>query len=685
MLSRSAGKLSLHEIEFDWFSENREYLIANIQHAKTLLLANLATSRVNENESRKSEFAEEKVAKAPIWLRGDPLAALELLSHTFHLSKFEKSVLVLCAGAEIDGEIAELCSRLYNNQNNKFPTFDIALRSFPEADWQAILPDSNLRRFQLVTFHHYDDIPLITTPIRIQERVLHYLLGFKSVMDSSLEYLIRPVQISAPLADSAIERVAEIVGIFRHSLNREGLPVFVLWGADPDSGLAVAKQACDDLGLGLWNIPAELIPSKSPDEQLLSSLLSRECFLSGSALYIDACDIEDSVKKTITRFAGRLMVPLLFIGTRQPWPFVSDRSSITIELKRPTKDDQRKMWRQCIERAKQDDFTKSKYLAEIETIVDRFNLDAVSIDAISKKISSIQGKEGDFDAQRLYSLLQSSTYRMTKTRLGDLAEEIIPIAKIDDVILPASKKRMMQSIALHFKHRRKVYDEWGFAKKGNRGLGIIALFSGESGTGKTMAAEAIANELGTDLYRIDLSMVASKYIGETEKNLKQIFDAAETKECILFFDEADSLFGKRSEVKDSHDRYANLQIGYLLQRIESYSGIAILATNFKKSLDPAFMRRVQTIIDFPFPEDKSREEIWRRIFPSSVPQGALDFKFLSRLSITGGSIRNIALNAAFLAAEEGEKVSMVHIKQAAEEEYTKLGRSMSTAEIGNWP
>jgi SpoVK/Ycf46/Vps4 family AAA+-type ATPase len=200
-----------------------------------------------------------------------------------------------------------------------------------------------------------------------------------------------------------------------------------------------------------------------------------------------------------------------------------------------------------------------------------------------------------------------------------------------------------------------------------------------------MAAEALANELAMDIYRIDLSMVASKYIGETEKNLKQIFDAAETRECILFFDEADSLFGKRSEVRDSHDRYANMQVGYLLQRIESYDGIAILATNFKKSLDPAFTRRVRFIIDFPFPDEKSREQIWRGIFPPAVPVDSIDLKFLSRLSITGGSIRNIALNAAFLAAGDNAPVRMSHIRAAAEEEYAKLGRVMSTAEIGTWP
>lgn len=671
----------MHEIKYDWFSENREYLIAYIQYTKSLL-ANLESHANNNQNAKHSEV----IGKTPSWVHDEPLSALETISQTFHLSKFEKNILVLCAGAEIDGELALLCSKLYNNSNSKFPTFDIALRAFPDADWEAILPESNLRRFQLISMHNYDDIPLITTPIRIQERILHYLLGFRSAMDSSLDYMVRPVQMTAAVAESAKSRVSDIVEFYQNNASRAKLPIFHLWGQDVDNSLIVAQQACKELEFGLWSIPGELIPSKSPEEQSMSGLLSRECFLTSNALYINTYDIDDAAKRTIVRFAERSVIPLIFIGAREPWSFSSDKPVIIMELKRPTKEDQRKMWRQSFKNSTLDDTTKSRYLAEIDGIVDRCNLDAVSIETISKKISAeVHVKDKDFDPKSLYFLLHNSTYRLAKTRLGDLAEEILPVARLKDIILPISRKNMMQAIALHFKHRRKVYDDWGFGKKSSRGLGIIALFSGESGTGKTMAAEAIANELGIDLFRIDLSMVASKYIGETEKNLRQIFDAADTKECILFFDEADSLFGKRSEVKDSHDRYANLQVGYLLQRIESHNGIVILATNFKKSLDPAFMRRVRFIIDFPFPDEKSREEIWRGIFPENVPLEPLDFKFLSGLSITGGSIRNIALNAAFLAAEEGGAVLMGHIRRAAEEEYNKLGRGMSTAEIGNWP
>ena len=234
------------------------------------------------------------------------------------------------------------------------------------------------------------------------------------------------------------------------------------------------------------------------------------------------------------------------------------------------------------------------------------------------------------------------------------------------------------------RQRTTVYEAWGFAAKGSRGLGISALFAGASGTGKTMAAEVLAGELRLDLYRIDLSQVVSKYIGETEKNLRRVFDAAEEGGAILLFDEADALFGKRSEVKDSHDRYANIEVSYLLQRMEAYRGLAILTTNMKNALDTAFLRRLRFIVQFPFPDAAQRAEIWRRIFPADTPTDGLDIAKLARLNVAGGNIRNIALNAAFLAADAGQPVRMGHLLRAARSEYAKLEKVPAAAEIGGW-
>jgi SpoVK/Ycf46/Vps4 family AAA+-type ATPase len=272
----------------------------------------------------------------------------------------------------------------------------------------------------------------------------------------------------------------------------------------------------------------------------------------------------------------------------------------------------------------------------------------------------------------------------SRPRLDDLAQRLEPAASWDELVLPELQCQVLCDVAVHVKQRATVYETWGFASKGARGLGISALFAGVSGTGKTMAAEVLANELRLDLYRIDLSQVVSKYIGETEKNLRRVFDAAEEGGTILLFDEADALFGKRSEVKDSHDRYANIEVSYLLQRMEAYRGLAILTTNLKNALDTAFLRRIRFIVQFPFPDGAQRAEIWRRIFPSNTPTEGLDISRLARLNITGGNIRNIALNAAFLAADAGEPVRMKHMLRAARSEYTKLEKALTEAEIGGW-
>jgi SpoVK/Ycf46/Vps4 family AAA+-type ATPase len=237
---------------------------------------------------------------------------------------------------------------------------------------------------------------------------------------------------------------------------------------------------------------------------------------------------------------------------------------------------------------------------------------------------------------------------------------------------------------MHVRQQAQVYEDWNFESKGKRGLGISALFAGLSGTGKTMAAEVLAGELRLDLYRIDLSAVVSKYIGETEKNLRRVFDAAEAGGAILLFDEADALFGKRGEVKDSHDRYANIEVSYLLGRMEAYRGLAILTTNLKDALDAAFLRRIRFVVQFPFPDAAEREAIWRGIFPAATPTEGLDPAKLAQLNLAGGDIRNIALKAAFLAADAGEPVRMVHLLRAARHEYAKLERPLTGAEIRGW-
>jgi hypothetical protein len=258
--------------------------------------------------------------------------------------------------------------------------------------------------------------------------------------------------------------------------------------------------------------------------------------------------------------------------------------------------------------------------------------------------------------------------------LDELADRIVPRYGWDDIVLPPEVLHDLKAAAAQVRHQAVVYGEHGFARKFPRGRGIALLLSGPSGTGKTMAAEVLAHDLGLDLYRIDLARVVSKYIGETEKNLRAVFDAAEASGAVLLFDEADALFGKRSEVEDSHDRYANIEVSYLLQRMEIYSGLAILATNMKSHLDAAFLRRLRYVIDVPFPDAAARRLIWQKTFPPEMPRGEIDYDALARLDVAGGNIAVIAINAAFLAAADGVPLGMPHIARAARAEYRKLDR-----------
>ncbi len=256
----------------------------------------------------------------------------------------------------------------------------------------------------------------------------------------------------------------------------------------------------------------------------------------------------------------------------------------------------------------------------------------------------------------LTSLTSEERREHARQGLQGRAVQVEPAASWDDLVLPDAQVRTLRQVALHVRHRELVNERWGFAGKHPRGLGLTALFAGASGTGKTMAAEVIAGELGLDLYRIDLATVVSKYIGETEKNLRALFAAATHSGAILLFDEADALFGRRSEVRDSHDRYANLEVSYLLQQMETYQGVAILTTNMQHALDAAFLRRLRFVVQFPFPDAPARERIWRGVFPAATPVGDLDFAALARLNVSGGVIRNIAILAAFLAAGDSGRV-----------------------------
>jgi SpoVK/Ycf46/Vps4 family AAA+-type ATPase len=272
--------------------------------------------------------------------------------------------------------------------------------------------------------------------------------------------------------------------------------------------------------------------------------------------------------------------------------------------------------------------------------------------------------------------LRAAARRHSRRHLAELARAIVPRAGWDDLVLPADRTAQLREVADQVRHRAVVHETWGFDAKLHTGKGLVVLFSGPPGTGKTMAAEVLAHTLGLDLYAIDLSAMVSKYIGETEKNLARIFADAASSNAILFFDEADALFGRRSAVRDAHDRYANIEISYLLQRVEAHDGVVVLASNLRKNMDDAFVRRLHATVEFPVPGAADRLRIWRRIWPAATPLGAdVDLERLAgEVEVAGGHIRNIAVAAAFLAAADGGVVTMEHVRRATGREFQKMGK-----------
>jgi AAA+ superfamily predicted ATPase len=430
----------------------------------------------------------------------------------------------------------------------------------------------------------------------------------------------------------------------------------------------IVAAACEASGRELYAIGERAIPSGPGDLDLFARLWEREMRLAGAAVVVDVDDHAPD-HRPLCDWLDRLRGPIAVTSRDQV--HLGKRRTIALEVPKPTTDEQHGAWLTALNGAGSDESV------DIRALVSQFSFNLSDIrSAVVHANSEEQAPLG--------AALWRTCRKASRDGLEDLAQRIDAHATFDDLVLPDAQKNILADIVTHVRNRGTVHGEWGFRASGAHGLGISALFAGASGTGKTMAAEVLANVLDVDLFRIDLSSVVSKYIGETEKNLRRIFDAAETGGVILLFDEADALFGKRSEVKDSHDRYANIEVSYLLQRMESYRGLAILTTNLRNALDAAFLRRIRFIVQFPFPDLVQRAEIWRRAFPSQTPTLGLDVDRLAQLSLAGGSIRNLALNAAFFAADSKEPVRMAHVLRAAHAEYAKLEKPLTDAEVAGW-
>jgi hypothetical protein len=661
--------------ELSWEERNGKYLSASLRWLRLLLAHQIEAAEqtpdvnaLSSDNAPRTALADDDSVRvvaeiADLASSMEPPPALTILAQRFGLSRFEEEVLLLCAAMELDTRIAPLCARAQGDSSRTYPTFALALTIFTDGAWDALSPDRPLRYWRLIEINQPPGQPLTTSALRADERIVNYLKGL-NVLDERLSPMLdafEEVNPFAPLPPSTEATVDRITRLLHRAGAGRQVNLVQLLGSDVDSKKLVARHAAARLDVQLYRLPIRLLPDHVGELENLSRLWHRENLLRLLVLYLDA-DEADGLGPQETQRVDRFLsksVGRAILAAREAWPAVGPVSSM-VDVTRPTPAEQKTIWAEAL----------GKDAGEKPTLLaGQFDLSLKTID----------------DILRLESADDESLWRdcvmSTRPRVQSLGERLDSRATWNDIVLPAAELRLLHQLADQVHHRSTVYDGWGFRRKMTRGLGISALFAGLSGTGKTMAGEVLANDLRLELFRIDLSTTIDKYVGETPKNIRKIFDGAEGGGVILFFDEADALFGKRSEVKDSLDRYANVEINYLLQRMESYRGLAILATNMKSALDAAFMRRLRFVIDFPFPGAAERRLIWQKVFPADAPLMALDFDRLAQLNVPGGSIHSIALNAAFLAAAAGSPITMEVVLDAGRTEFRKLEKPINEADF----
>lgn len=620
----------------EWQRANQEHLAACLEILRYRLERAAGVERNDAVALRDREEASRNALPAP--------SSLQLIETTFRLTAFERELVLLCAACELLPSVAETCATLHGDPSARHASFGVGLAHLQEPGWLSVTPEGPLRKFRLLEVE--PGFSFTRSRIRVPERMLHLLCGIQ-YLEPALSAVGRMPE-SSELVPSH-RRILDLA-TSAWTKSQGGLPILQLVG---ENGLELAAATARAIGLDAFRVRASELPSEIGE---FAGLWTREALLFGAALVIDV-DAPEAANRA-TNLARQAEFPCLVATPDR----LSLDGSRAFDVSAPTAVETEALWRAELGAA------ADRLNGRIASIAKQFPMPSSEIRGAARAVAHA----GD----ELDGALWAECKKRSRRRLEGLAERIEPQATWDDLVLPDLQLKTVRQIASHVRQRSRVYDSWGFAKKSVRGLGITALFTGPSGTGKTLAAEVIAGCLDIDLYRIDLSQVVSKYIGDTEKNLRKIFEAAEGSGAALLCDEADALFGKRSEVRDSHDRYANIEVGYLLQRMEAYGGLVILTTNMHGALDSAFMRRLRFVVGFPFPEFEDRRKIWERAFPASMPRANIDVDRLAELSLTGGNIRNIALGAAFLAAEEERPVSMDHLVSASRSEFSKLERPM---------
>jgi ATPase family protein associated with various cellular activities (AAA)/winged helix domain-containing protein len=616
----------------------------------------------------------------------DPPPGLTLVAERLGLTAFERDTLLLCAAADLDPAIEALFAAAQGGTGRAFPTFSLALRLFDDPSWDALSPHRPLRYARLLEISQPGATPLTAAALRADERIVNFIKGMNA-LDERVAALVTPLAAGHPdggapdLAPSQHSAVDELFERMRGGGDPMLSTVYLL-GVDAGSKLAVARALCDRLHRRLYRLGLDTLPAARAEIEAFTRLWQRETALLPVALYVDAEQLDATSSELAAGFRALTSqdIGLVFVAQRDAPVRTAGPVGHLLEVEKPTPGEQRDAWLAALHEIEGSLDAGRDRGATASRLAGQFHLNLQDIrEAMARAVERAVRQEptGTAVADRLWDTCRS----LTQPRLDALAQRLTPKATWNDLVLSDESTALLRQIAGQVRERFRVYEDWGYARRMTRGFGITALFVGESGVGKTMAAEVIADELRLHLYRIDLSAVVSKYIGETEKNLRRLFDAAEHGGAILLFDEADALFGKRSEVKDSHDHYANIEINYLLQRMEAFSGLAILATNMKSALDPAFMRRLRFIVNFQFPGLAERKQLWEKALPPDVPREGLDYDRLARFALSGGNIHSIALNAAFLAAQRATPVTQPLILSAVRSELRKLGKPIHETEF----
>ncbi|MCM3870559.1 MAG: AAA family ATPase [Pyrinomonadaceae bacterium] len=611
------------------------------------------------------------------------------LAHAFQLSKFEQDCLLITLAPELNHKYEKLYAYLHDDVTRKKPSVDLVmsllLRGTDErwAARAAFDPGASLFRFRLLRMHDGVDgaRPLISRFLALDDRMVSFLLGSLDVdarIESAIKYF--SPQETVPKLPPEQESIRNAVHSHIHGGNKQNF-IICCHGSYGAGKKTFARNLANDLGLPL--IIADVSKMlEGPFEETIW-LLGREALLQSSLLCLENLDAllteEATAKSRLEALLemSRACSWLVFLcSTRQANLHRLLQQSRSVDLPFPIPDAgaRKQVWKTLLA-----EFGETTTNLDFGSLASKFRFTTGQIkDALGVAHNLAQLRTPP-DNEIGMKDLEAACRSQSNHKLGTLARKVTPVHSWGDIVLPENLLQQLREICQRVVHRSRVLGDWGFGRKLSLGKGINALFAGPSGTGKTMATEILASELGIDLYKIDLSGVVSKYIGETEKNLDRVFEAAEDANAILFFDEADSLFGKRSEVRDSHDRYANIEISYLLQKMEEYEGLAILATNLKANLDESFTRRLAFTVHFPFPDHASRRLIWEKIWPAEVVlDNEVDLDCLSRqFKLSGGNIKNVALAAAFLAAEDETPVTVAHLLHATGREYQKLGKPLS--------